>query len=327
MNPPLVSIIIPVYNAEKYLSETLDSLVKQKYQNIEIILVDDGSIDQSLSIAKEYAKSHKFIKIYSQKNSGAQVARNKGFELSTGQYIQYFDSDDVMHPDKISSQMAAIEQLGFQKDIVMTGKYINFYGSINNGKYKEQLINKNYDDPLLFLKDAWENSEYVIGQSWLISRKIHSKIGQWNESITKNQDGEFFTRIAYHAKKIIFVKESLVYYRQCNPDSLSTISSFSAICSHLDTYDLYADLVKNDIEKYALQKAIATLYSNIYEQYHTIDKKIKNEVLAKINQLGYDKPLIKFKPSCNWIIQIFGIDMGLRIRRFLLMFYRRIKNF
>lgn len=97
----LVSIIIPTYNNERYISKTLNSLINQSFKKLEIIIVDDGSNDNTRSIVKEYLKEDRRIKYYYQKNSGAPAARNYGFEKSNGEYIIYFDSDDEMLPDGV----------------------------------------------------------------------------------------------------------------------------------------------------------------------------------------------------------------------------------
>ena len=94
MKDSKISIIVPVYNAEKYLVECLNSLVEQTYKNIEIILIDDGSIDNSAKICDEYAKKDERIKVVHQKNSGVSVARNNGLDMHTGDYVMFVDSDD-----------------------------------------------------------------------------------------------------------------------------------------------------------------------------------------------------------------------------------------
>ncbi len=313
-NYPLVSILIPLYNAEEYFSETMESLLAQIYKNIEIIIVDDGSTDTSLKIARDYEKLHKHIKVYVQENSGAQVARNKAFEMSKGEYIQYFDADDIMHQDKISSQIEALKQYDFQDDVVATGKWMRFFNSIENATFKNQIINKSYNNKFLFLKESWENIEYIIGQSWLISKALHLKIGNWNESLVRNQDGEFFARVAYAANKIIFVQSSIVYYRKGISSSITSKKSYNAIRSQLNSYHLYANLVKEDLDKYSLHKAVASLYSVVYSDYYPLDKQLKKEVLELIKELGYDEPVIAFKPSSRWIVRLFGVDTGLYLR-------------
>ena len=103
MSNPLLSVVIPVFNVEKYLPECLDSVLNQKYENIEIIAIDDGSTDNSLNILKKYAKENSNITVLSQENSGPSVARNKGVKYAKGKYVHFLDADDFILPETYSS--------------------------------------------------------------------------------------------------------------------------------------------------------------------------------------------------------------------------------
>src|SRR5438093_3355190 len=105
---PLVSILIPAYNAERWIAETMRSALRQTWPNKEILVVDDGSTDQTLRIARQFPS--KAISVVSQKNQGAAAARNKAFDLCQGDYVQWLDADDLLSPDKIAKQMEAAEQ-------------------------------------------------------------------------------------------------------------------------------------------------------------------------------------------------------------------------
>ena len=96
MKQPLISVIIPVYGVEKYISQCLESVINQTYKNLEIIVINDGTKDRSADIAKEYAAKDSRIKVYDFKNGGLSVARNRGLEIATGEYISYLDSDDYL---------------------------------------------------------------------------------------------------------------------------------------------------------------------------------------------------------------------------------------
>ena len=103
-----VSILIPCYNSENYIVDTLESCLSQTYKNIEVIVVDDGSTDRSLELANEYASKYASVYVYSQSKRGAQNARNLAFTKSTGEYIQYLDADDLLDKNKILSQMEVL---------------------------------------------------------------------------------------------------------------------------------------------------------------------------------------------------------------------------
>ena len=98
----LVSVIIPIYKAEKYLSMCVDSVLNQTYQNLEVILVDDGSPDNCPAICDEYAQKDKRIRVIHQKNAGLSMARNAGLDICTGDYITFVDSDDALHIDFVA---------------------------------------------------------------------------------------------------------------------------------------------------------------------------------------------------------------------------------
>ncbi len=113
----LVSIVVPVYNAENFIDRCIDSLLNQTYKNIEILLIDDGSTDNSLNIIKEYEKNNKNIKVYSHKNKGPGPTRNDGIKFSKGRYITFVDSDDYIDNDYVELLVNNITD----NDIIVTG--------------------------------------------------------------------------------------------------------------------------------------------------------------------------------------------------------------
>ncbi|MFE7914333.1 glycosyltransferase family 2 protein, partial [Bacillus mobilis] len=107
----LVSVIVPLYNAEKYIAETMESILNQTYKNIEIVIVDDGSKDQSSSIVKNFKKKYpEQIQYILQENQGVSVARNTGIENANGEYISFLDSDDLWHSTKIEKQIESMHK-------------------------------------------------------------------------------------------------------------------------------------------------------------------------------------------------------------------------
>ncbi|MDF4756482.1 glycosyltransferase family A protein, partial [Vibrio parahaemolyticus] len=121
----LVSVIVPLYNAEKYIEETMESILNQTYKNIEIVIVDDGSKDQSSSIVKNLKKKYpEQIKYILQENQGVSVARNTGIENASGEYISFLDSDDLWHPTKIEKQIESMHKNNM--NACYCG-YMNFY--------------------------------------------------------------------------------------------------------------------------------------------------------------------------------------------------------
>src|SRR5579871_6111210 len=117
--PPLVSILIPAYNAENWISDTLKSALAQTWPNKEIIVVDDGSRDRTREVAETFSGAG--VKVVSQKNAGASAARNHALRLCRGDYIQWLDADDLLAPDKITLQMEVAEKLADKRVLFSMG--------------------------------------------------------------------------------------------------------------------------------------------------------------------------------------------------------------
>ena len=215
---PLVSIIIPTYNRAHLITEALDSIMAQTYQNWECIIVDDGSTDDTLQILEQYSlKNTRFIYLSrpDHKAKGANACRNFGFEKSNGKYIQWFDSDDMMHPQKL--QMKIGFALSQNADIIVTGHTT-----------EGQIILS--DDPTL---EVFESSnfyiDYILGKKPVITNDVMVKravIGahRFDENLHKAQEYEFFTRLFQQKLRYCFVDLPLTYYRQTQ-DSISKSNS------------------------------------------------------------------------------------------------------
>lgn len=219
-----VSILIPCYNSEKWLGETLDCCLRQTYPNIEVILVDDGSTDASLAIAQEYEKKDKRIHVFSQPNSGGCRARNLAFEKSTGDYIKYLDADDLMSDDMIEKQM---DLLLSTNDLyaVSTCAYEEF-DVTTNVVFRKRFLYKDYSCGLDLIEDAWFQGGWFVVTCYLTSRKLINEAGPWNETLTKVQDGEFFCRVLAKAHQILFCEGVKFYYRRGHL-SVSTVNKYN----------------------------------------------------------------------------------------------------
>ena len=145
MSDPLVSILIPCFNAEKYIKETVESCLEQKWKNIEIIVVDDGSTDQSIHILKSI--KNKKVKIVLQENQGAIAARNSAYKHSNGKYIQYLDADDLLSKEKIGDQVMLLER--DKPGLVALSNTAYFYDGENpvNGRLKSDWPHVDSDNP------------------------------------------------------------------------------------------------------------------------------------------------------------------------------------
>jgi glycosyltransferase involved in cell wall biosynthesis len=208
-----VSVIIPIYNAMPFLKETLASLNKQSYQNLEIIAIDDGSTDGSL----EYLKSLDLTNLIINNNvgKGACAARNYGLELATGVYIQYLDADDLLSKDKIEQQ---VEVLKNKLSYIAVCHTKHFFGSIDDGKITDTDFLYSTDKPKDFLLNLYGadgiHHNMVQTSAWLTPKVLIENAGPWDETLSKDQDGEFFCRVVSRAEGVIYTPKVLNYYRK-----------------------------------------------------------------------------------------------------------------
>ena len=151
----LVSVIIPVYNVEKYLSKCLDSIVNQTYNNLQIILVNDGTKDNSLEICQNYQNKDSRIQVINKENGGLSSARNKGLEYAEGKYCLFVDSDDYVELDLIESAVSKMEEVN--ADMVVFGFERFYEGTENTEIFRVQNANDEISDPnkrLHFIADT-----------------------------------------------------------------------------------------------------------------------------------------------------------------------------
>ena len=221
----LISIVVPVYNVEKYVEESLKSLLNQTYKNIEVICVDDGSSDSSLNILKNIAESDGRVKIIEQKNAGAGAARNNGINHSNGKYIYFFDSDDVAAKNLLEkaynrametdADIVAFNGYTFTNDDISTKKLKKGYNS-NIIKDKNEIFSyKTHCDCILSIVN-------VVPWNKLIKAELIKKNNLKFEEISSSNDITFSAVCSAYAQKIAVVNEALMYYRLGHSGTVSS---------------------------------------------------------------------------------------------------------
>ncbi|MCI5127083.1 MAG: glycosyltransferase [Candidatus Electrothrix sp. AUS3] len=207
---PLVSIIIPSYNHEKYIIEAVNSVFAQSYQNIELIIIDDGSNDNSVNIINKLVdlnRNHK-IKFIAQDNAGLSKTLNKGVRLSSGEYIGFLASDDVYLPNKIEENIAALKKTGNDVGAVYSDGYIidsqgNYYSRFST-KYPIPISKNIYKELLV--------QNWIPALSVLYKKDCFLSVGWFDEDFT-TEDYDFFIRFS-KKYKILFLNTTLFCYRQ-----------------------------------------------------------------------------------------------------------------
>ena len=263
MPDSLVSILIPCYNSEQWIAKSLKSVLSQTWMSKEVIVVDDGSTDNSLSIAKQFEAGN--VKVIIQENRGASAARNRALKEAQGDFIQYLDADDLLAPNKIECQINLLEQWG--NDYLIAGKWGRFYNSILETNFVEESV-WNDMPPVEWLVCSWEGGGMMPLHSWLISRDIASQAGDWNENLSLNDDGEYFCRVLLASQGVKYCAGAKCYYRSGLPNSLSGLRSHQAVESLLLSLEICSNYLIEKENSLKTRHACATSFQRfIYSNY------------------------------------------------------------
>ena len=218
-----VSVIIPVYNVERYLKRCIDSLIGQNYSNIEILLIDDGSKDASLSICKEYEAKDSRIQVFHKENEGLGLTRNYGIKKSVGEYITFVDSDDYLIPDAINSMVSIATE--YEVDVVIANMYYK------NEKMKVTLSERIYTDneikDILLTHMMGNHGKRMDAISYTATAKLFRKKLFDNNNIQFPSERKLiwedlaFSVELYPLCKKVYVLHKPIYYYCFNEGSLT----------------------------------------------------------------------------------------------------------
>ncbi len=206
---PLVSILIPAYNAQEWIADTLRSAIAQTWGRKEIIVVDDGSTDETHAIARQFETQG--VRVVRQENQGASAARNKAFSLSHGDYIQWLDADDLLAPDKIARQMQTLEQ-SRSKRVLLSSAWGLFMYRPHRTKFISTALWCDLS-PVEWLQRKMEQNLYMQTATWLVNRELTEAAGPWDTRLLGDDDGEYFCRVLLASDGVRFVRDAKMYYR------------------------------------------------------------------------------------------------------------------
>jgi glycosyltransferase involved in cell wall biosynthesis len=216
---PLVSILIPAYNAERWIADTIRSALVQTWPRKEIIVVDDGSTDKTFSITRQFVSAD--VKSVTQKNAGASAARNHAFKLCQGDYIQWLDADDLLDLEKISRQMAVAEIVA-DKKILLSSAWGRFNFRLSRAIMVPTPLWGDFS-PVEWLLLKMGRDLHMANQSWLTSRELTEAAGPWDERLSLDDDGEYFCRVLLAGGGVKFVPGAKSFYRISGTGGLSNV--------------------------------------------------------------------------------------------------------
>ncbi|RKD12415.1 hypothetical protein BCY91_12250 [Pelobium manganitolerans] len=243
MANPLVSICMPAYNAALYIDDAINSVLAQSYQNFELIIVNDGSTDETAAHTTRF--KDKRIKTFITENRGQCAAANFAFSKSSGRFIKFMDADDLISPGFIQAQ---VELISDNDNFIASAKWGRFYhNDIKTFKLNPESVWRDMKPIDWLVESLAEGPNMMQCALWLIPRPVLQNSGLWDESLSLINDFEFFIRVLLCAEKIKFAENAILYYRSGMNDSLSKQKSKKALysgyhstrrgCEHLLNYE------------------------------------------------------------------------------------------
>lgn len=307
---PLVSVVVPCFNAERWIGETLSSVLSQTYAPLEILVVDDGSTDSSVERVRAYETSG--VRLIRQENRGAAAARNAGFAASRGAYIQFLDADDLLGARKIELQVARLLE---ERSGIACGPWARFSGSPGDAKPAPDFSWRD-QDPLTWLVGAWEAGGGMLYPAmWLAPRETVNAAGPWKEYLTLNDDGEFFTRALLASEKVVFVPEAESYYRSNVAGSLSGRKSRRAWESQFLVFALCEAYVREREDSVRVRAACATVWQGIAHAAYPYAPDIANHALGRARALGGARRRPEGGPAFRAVSRLLGWKAARRLQR------------
>jgi glycosyltransferase involved in cell wall biosynthesis len=316
---PLVSILIPAFNAQRWIADTIESALGQTWERKEILIVDDGSTDQTLEVARRFAS--KMLTVVTQPNQGAAAARNKAFSLSQGDYIQWLDADDLLDPTKVARQLEASDGC-FSKRTLLSSAWGHFIRRPYRADFNPTLLWSDLS-PREWLVRALGQGLFMQPATWLVSRELASTAGPWDIRLSFDDDGEYCCRLVRFSDGVHFVPEARVFYRRSGAGSLSNIEwkskrleseflSMKLQVSHLLT-------LQDDEE--AREACISYLQRYLIDFYpERLD--VVNELRRLAESLGGWLEVPRLPRKYAWIQKVFGWPATKRIQ----LYYNHFKS-
>jgi glycosyltransferase involved in cell wall biosynthesis len=302
---PLVSILIAAYNSEKWITYTLRSAIAQTWSRKEIIVVNDGSTDRTPDLVRPFASQG--VVMVSTENRGLCAAQNLAYQSSSGDYIQWLDSDDVLAPDKIERQLSALKESDSNRTL-LSSPYAPFYYRTKVAKFVHSSLCEDLS-PLEWLLRKLSENLFMQNATWLVSRELTEAAGPWDTRLHFDQDGEYFARVLLASEGTRFVPGTGIYYRMSPSNRVSYIGkSNKKKDSLLLSLRLYIQYVRSLEDSDRVRQACLSYLRVWYDNFYPDRPDIVAEVQKLAAELGgsLEPPRLRWKYA--WIRPVLGWD-------------------
>jgi len=314
---PLVSILIPAYNAENVIAQTIQSAIAQTWPRKEIIVVDDSSRDRTAEEARRFAS--KEVSVVTIENGGAAAARNHALKLSQGDYIQFLDADDLLSPDKIASQLAALKE-GDDQRTLLSGAWGYFHFRPSRARFLPTPLWEDLSAVEWLLRKMGQNL-HMQTATWLTSRELIEKAGPWDTRLLFDDDGEYFCRVLLASRGTRFVPGAKVFYRLSPSGRVSRIgTSDRKKDALLISMKLHIEYLRSLEDSQRVRQVCLAYMQNWFNNFYPE----RPDLIAELQSLAaqfdgrLEKPRLRWKYA--WMEPVVGFENAKRVQMVLLEF-------
>jgi glycosyltransferase involved in cell wall biosynthesis len=282
MKNPRISIIIPAYNAEEYIFNAINCALNQTFSDIEVIVVNDGSTDQTEHIVNRFDDSR--LHMICQVNMGQSAAINKGVECAKGTYIKLLDADDWINPNHVEAQLLAITG---SQNMLASCRWGHFVDDFTKPAVRQEVTNKSYDDPMAWLIDSLTKDEGMMGGCmWLIPKSLWEKAGGFDPRLSLNNDFHFSVKLVLASEGIRFAKEAVYSYRKGLSGALSAGNSRKSMESAFLTTKLGTGLLLERENSERIRRICADRFQSWLYRFYPFHADLVSATEKRINELG-----------------------------------------
>ena len=300
---PLVSILIPAFNAERWVAATIRSALAQSWPHKEIIVVDDGSKDNTLWVARRFEAAG--VKVVSKANEGAAATRNAAYAMSRGDYIQWLDADDLLSPNKIEVQLAALKDDDNAR-VLLSSPWAYFAYRPERARFVPNALWNDLMPVEWLLRKMGENL-HMQTATWLTSRSLAEAAGPWDTRMLSDDDGEYYCRVLLASRGVRFVPEGKVFYRSVPSSRLSFVgTSDKKMDALLLSMKLHIEYLRSLETSARVEKACLAYVRNWSAVFHPARKDIFDELAAMAAALGGKLEPQPIRWKYAWIQPFFG---------------------
>lgn len=312
MHGPLVSILMPAYNARPYVAAAVESALNQTYPNVEVVVVDDGSTDGTREALQAF-EDHARVTVIDQANAGAAAARNRAYVESRGEYVKFFDADDLLSTEHVALQVGRLED---DPTCVAMAEWDRFYEDPDAAEFAARPSWRDAD-PVAWVVGDWVGARPMTQPGmFLIPRAIAERAGPWDERLSLTDDFDYFARVILASGGVRFTPGARLYYRSGLSSALSGRKGEGAVRSHLLALELGTNRLLQEEDSARTRRAAANMLQGFVYTYYPNHPDLLAQARQRVAALGGSDLAPEGPPGFQKLCPFVGWRLARRVQLF-----------